>query len=321
MTAIPKRLAAGMAMLAAGQTLIIGHWLPASYYYFPLVWYGYILAVDGGLEAYGRASPWTASPRNFGLLIPVSAGFWWLFEAFDQVGHNWRYVGGGAFPGVGFALLATLCFSTVLLAIWETAFVVSSVMGRFAGQEEKGDGIERLFVSAGRSDDSAHFDSLGRGPSGREFGRDADSSIALSNRLLVGAFAAGIGCVMLPVLFPQYAYGLIWVSLFLFLDPINAWMGQRSLIADLYAGRFRTAATFAVAALGCGVSWEFWNYWAVVHWVYTVPYTGPIHLFAMPLPGYLGYLPFGLEAFAATVFTLSLANRAAATFSHAKRAA
>jgi hypothetical protein len=48
-----------------------------------------------------------------------------------------------------------------------------------------------------------------------------------------------------------------------------------------------------------------WNYFALPGWYYTVPFfdAGP-HLFEMPLPGYTGYLPFGLELFAMYQFIL-----------------
>jgi hypothetical protein len=37
-----------------------------------------------------------------------------------------------------------------------------------------------------------------------------------------------------------------------------------------------------------------WNFKSYAHWVYTVPYVERYHLFAMPLIGYAGYLPFGV---------------------------
>ena len=58
----------------------------------------------------------------------------------------------------------------------------------------------------------------------------------------------------------------------------------------------------AFAALICGFFWEFWNYWAVPKWTYTVPYVGFFKIFEMPLLGYLGYLPFGLELYAFVIF-------------------
>jgi hypothetical protein len=50
-----------------------------------------------------------------------------------------------------------------------------------------------------------------------------------------------------------------------------------------------------MAALACGVFWELWNYHSLAKWVYTVPFVQRWPIFEMPLLGYAGYLPFGLE--------------------------
>src|SRR5206468_3854489 len=74
--------------------------------------------------------------------------------------------------------------------------------------------------------------------------------------------------------------------------------GQPSMWRDWREGRFdRTLAAFA-GGLACGFLWEFWNYWALCKWVYHLPFLGPLErykYFEMPLPGLLGFLPFGLE--------------------------
>jgi hypothetical protein len=68
-------------------------------------------------------------------------------------------------------------------------------------------------------------------------------------------------------------------------------------------------ASFAVGALVCGWFWEMWNYWAFSRWEYAVPFLEFAHLFEMPLPGYLGYLPFGLETCAACHFMVGVVQR------------
>jgi hypothetical protein len=54
----------------------------------------------------------------------------------------------------------------------------------------------------------------------------------------------------------------------------------------------------AVAALLCGLCWEMWNSRSMVHWEYAIPSVHGFKLFEMPLLGYAGYLPFGLECLA-----------------------
>lgn len=63
----------------------------------------------------------------------------------------------------------------------------------------------------------------------------------------------------------------------------------------------------ALAALICGVFWELWNFCSLAHWEYTVPFVQRFELFHMPLLGYAGYLPFGLECLA--VADLCLARK------------
>ena len=41
-----------------------------------------------------------------------------------------------------------------------------------------------------------------------------------------------------------------------------------------------------------------WNFYSYPKWVYHVPYVDFLRIFEMPLLGYGGYLPFGLELFA-----------------------
>ena len=50
----------------------------------------------------------------------------------------------------------------------------------------------------------------------------------------------------------------------------------------------------ALAGLVCGFFWELWNVFSLAHWQYRVPKLQGWQLFAMPLPGYAGYLPFGM---------------------------
>ena len=51
----------------------------------------------------------------------------------------------------------------------------------------------------------------------------------------------------------------------------------------------------ALAALLCGFFWEMWNFHSLAKWIYQVPYVQRYPIFEMPLLGYAGYLPFGLE--------------------------
>ena len=60
-------------------------------------------------------------------------------------------------------------------------------------------------------------------------------------------------------------------------------------------GRWRRIVLLALAALICGFFWEMWNYWSATKWAYAVPFVERFKIFEMPVLGFAGYLPFGLE--------------------------
>jgi len=50
-----------------------------------------------------------------------------------------------------------------------------------------------------------------------------------------------------------------------------------------------------LSGLLAGFFWELLNYWSRTHWEYLI-LPGVPHLFQMPLPGYVGFIPFALTA-------------------------
>ena len=58
----------------------------------------------------------------------------------------------------------------------------------------------------------------------------------------------------------------------------------------------------------CGIFWEFWNFWAEARWIYIFPIFQDWKLFAMPLPGFLGFPPFAVECFVLFAFFAPLLN-------------
>jgi hypothetical protein len=61
------------------------------------------------------------------------------------------------------------------------------------------------------------------------------------------------------------------------------------------AGDWSGAVGAALAAIICGGFWEMWNYFSLAKWEYSIPLVHRFKIFEMPLLGYAGYLPFGLE--------------------------
>lgn len=73
------------------------------------------------------------------------------------------------------------------------------------------------------------------------------------------------------------------------------WNGYVSpLLDDTSKGDLTLVWASACAALVCGFFWEMWNIHSLAKWTYSVPGLNRFYLFEMPLPGYAGYLPFGV---------------------------
>ncbi|MBT8490104.1 MAG: hypothetical protein KJN62_03560, partial [Deltaproteobacteria bacterium] len=96
----------------------------------------------------------------------------------------------------------------------------------------------------------------------------------------------------------RYCFPLVWVCLYLIFDSVNRLCGAPSLFRYLEKGNWRPVMSLALGALTCGFFWEMWNYYSLPKWTYSIPFVDFFHIFEMPVLGYLGYLPFGLEVYA-----------------------
>ncbi len=251
-----------------GQVLALGAWVvawigppPLRYHTFFPLWLGYILVVDGLTYARVGESMLSSRPRTSLLLFAFSVPLWWLFEWANEFLGNWRYVLPYPYDPVHYRLLASLAFSTVLPAI----FLTATLLRTFAVFARP-----RLWLRLNPS-------------------RPGLVAIAL----------LGAAMFALSLLLPRYAFPLVWIGLFLLLDPVNRLLGWNSLSAEVERGRWDTVVVLGAAGLICGVFWEMWNWRAMPKWVYEVPFVGEPKLFEMPVLGFGGYLPFALEVFAA----------------------
>ena len=76
---------------------------------------------------------------------------------------------------------------------------------------------------------------------------------------------------------------------------VQVLLKERSILDDLASGDWSLVFRFGIAALVCGLCWETWNYWSLAKWIYAVPYVHRFQIWEMPLLGFGGYLPFGME--------------------------
>jgi hypothetical protein len=108
--------------------------------------------------------------------------------------------------------------------------------------------------------------------------------------------AIGLGMLALALLFPRIAFPLAWLFLWPLCEAAACLLPRRGLPTPLES---RTFFRTAILGLPLGLLWESLNWHCERGWVYTVPHFESPKLFEMPLAGYLGYLPFLLEAVAA----------------------
>jgi hypothetical protein len=247
--------------LVAGSRLV-GEWFT------PVVWTGYVLLMDAVVARLTGRS-YLTTDRVDGLLVAlVSVGGWWLFEWYnaprfwrggaDAVGLWWQYH--DMEPSLFLRRVGyDWAFATIFPALFLTAAALRATLFARARVRPR------------------------RVPSG----------------VLNLAVVAGAVSVVLPlVLVSPWLAPLVWIGWALLLEPLNARAGRPSWLADLARGDASRVLALLASGLLCGALWEFWNYWALTKWTYSLPYAGDLKVFEMPALGYLGFPPFALECFA-----------------------
>ena len=247
-----------------GFVLIIVFWylnwsldgLRTQILFFPL-WLGYALAVDGLVFFRKGSSLLSRNWKKYILLFLISAPAWWLFELFNLRTQNWMYDGKQFFSQWEYAVYATLSFSTVIPAVFGTAEFVSTLKW-----------INNLKI---------------------------DRKIFPTKIFVRIHFITGLIMLALVVIYPTIFFVLVWLSVFFILEPVNLWLKHNSIYDYLKKGNWKPVFSLWIASLICGFFWEMWNYFSYPKWIYDIHFANLFHIFEMPLPGYLGYIPFSLE--------------------------
>ena len=105
---------------------------------------------------------------------------------------------------------------------------------------------------------------------------------------------SGIGLMGIGV-WPNYLFSLLWTSPLIIIVSLQTIMGEKHILSEVSAGHYSAVVSPALAALFCGFFWEMWNYYSLAKWQYSIPFVYRFKIFEMPILGYAGYLPFGLE--------------------------
>lgn len=251
----------------AGLILVTVFWIinwastgPRTHWGFFPLWLGYSLTVDALVfRRTGTSLLIRSTTKYIGLFI-ISAPVWWLFEALNLRTQNWIYIGAEIFTPLQYAFWTTVSFTTVIPAVFGSAELMASF-----------DFIKRLK----------------RGP-----------AIRTDRRTTVGFFLAGWIMLALLLARPLIFFPFIWISVYFILEPVNVWLGHRSLPDRTGKGDWRPVISLWLGVLLTAFFWEMWNFYSFPKWIYQVPWGNWLHLFEMPLLGYGGYLPFALELYA-----------------------
>ena len=247
----------GLGGLLAAESLLLLRIEFVGQWFFVLAWWPYILVVDGLVYRRKATSLLADHPREFLLLLPWSICFWLTFELFNVRLGNWYYIAVPESLPLRWSGYA-VSFATVLPGLFETTQLLEAY------------GVFRSAPSPRISPSTGWF----------------------------GPFVAiGFLLSILPLLWPQYFFPLVWGCFTFLLEPLNYRLGGRSLMRQWQEGSLRTFYLLLGAGAVCGLLWEFWNFWAVTKWIYTVPYVGFLKIFEMPLFGFFGFPPFAVECY------------------------
>ena len=266
----------GVAVLAAGWILSWNwhfRWFPplserlqVQLSYAPQ-WAGFILIVNALCVKRSGHSPMTDYPWAYAATFPASSLFWWFFEYLNRYVWNWYYLGIGKLGAAEYTLYATICFASVLPGVCSVA----------------------AFLHTFRPFADENYADMGR------------VNLRGWRAVCVLSFVAALGLAGI-VYFPQYAYPLLWLSPLMVFLLVQVALKEPCALDCLAVGNWAVVFRFALAALICGLCWETWNYYALAKWVYAVPYVHRFQIWEMPLIGFGGYLPFGLECAAVTAW-------------------
>ncbi|HEY0006135.1 MAG TPA: hypothetical protein VGB17_15250 [Pyrinomonadaceae bacterium] len=264
----------GLAIIFAAEALLfsgnhlVGHWFT------PIVWTGYLLFIDALVYKLKARSLLMTDRLELLVISVISIACWWLFEFYNvprfwrsEMELWWHYHNLEPNP-----YLRRVGYDWAFATIFPALFLTAEAFDRLLSGKVK-----------------------------------QIRPLKLSKPLLYALIVLGIVMALLPlVVISGWLVPLVWLSFIFLLDPFNALRGWPSITGDLARGHLRRPAALLLSGFVCGLLWEFWNYWAISKWTYTVPYLGQVKLFEMPVLGFLGFPPFAVECWAMYVFLRSL---------------
>ncbi len=254
--AAPLVAAVAAAILGVSIGLAARGVEPFATWLYQFAWYSTIALMAALVARREGRDPLTANPLHALSLFAWSAVFWFFFELLNWRLANWYYVNVPADRPARWIGIA-LAFATVLPAI---------------------------FLAARTLETWGWLRSV----------RTAPMRITtLSLRLTT---LAGAAFLVLPLVWPQYFFPLVWGATTLLAEPaLYRRAPHWSLLADLERGEAGRCLRLLAGGAAVGLLWELYNSIARSRWIYTVPGLEGLKLFEMPLLGFLGFPVFALE--------------------------
>jgi hypothetical protein len=247
----------GVILLLVSEISLLRKADPFYSWFYCFAWWSYILIIDAVIYRLKGYSLIVNRTREFLLMVPWSIFIWSIFEAANLSLENWYYINLPHSMAERWLGYA-IAYGTVLPGMFETAEFLEA-LGLFNNAK-----IKKTIIS-----------------------HEGHSVLIL----------LGAACLASSVLVPGVFFPLIWVGFIFLLEPLNYRFGGKSLLKDLEEGTPQNIYRYLVAGLICGFLWEFWNFWALSKWVYTVPFFDKGKGFEMPFPGFLGFPPFAVQAY------------------------
>jgi hypothetical protein len=247
----------GILLLLLSEIFLFKKVDPFYSWFYCFAWWSYILTVDAVIYRLKGNSLILSRTKEFFLMIPWSLFIWLIFEAANFSLENWYYIN-LPHSSVERWLGYVIAYGTVLPGMFETTELLEA-LGFFKRAK-----IKKTKIST-------------------------DGYTVL---ILLGTL-----CLVSSVLIPEYFFPLIWVGFIFLLEPFICRFGGKSLLKDLEDGNPQKIYLLLIAGWICGLLWEFWNFWALSKWVYTVPFFADKKGFEMPVLGFLGFPPFAVQAY------------------------
>ncbi len=246
---------------------------PVVKYLFTPLWWGFILIIDGIVYVRTDGSSILSKiPKQMAALIVMSIVGWFFFEWLNWfVLDNWVYPNS---PAIFSQAQAVFWFTLTYTCVWPAIFEWYTLMRTYPALTAR----------------------WARGP-----------ALQLKGPMLVFALILGVGTGVLVGMFPYLLFFTVWLGSLLVLPAVMGLLKYWTPFSPLVRGNWTPLVLIALAGVANGLFWEFWNHGSEAFipgrnpnfWVYDIPYINVIHVFSeMPLIGYFGYLPFGIQCWA-----------------------